>query len=108
MRGLLKEWLGEAGYRVREVIPRDVKREGTEDLIIASVYMPKHGGVQLLREVQSAHPGIPVIAISAQFRSGLAGAGTTARMLGVQQVLAKPLSRNDLLDAVRAIIGAPS
>jgi hypothetical protein len=29
-------------------------------------------------------------------------------MLGVQRVLAKPLNRSDLLEAVRAIIGAPS
>jgi hypothetical protein len=27
-------------------------------------------------------------------------------MLGVQQLMAKPLSRGDLLEAVRAIIGA--
>ena len=69
MRALLREWLSEAGYRVREVVPRGVQRGGTEDLVIASVYMPKHAGAELLREVQSAHPGTPVIAISAQFRS---------------------------------------
>jgi CheY-like chemotaxis protein len=108
MRALLKEWLSEAGYRVREVVPRGVQRGGTEDLVIASVYMPKHAGAELLREVRSAHPGTPVIAISAQFRSGLPAAGTTAQLLGVQRVLAKPLSRGDLLGAVQAIIGAPS
>lgn len=108
MRALLKEWLCEAGYRVREVVPGDVKRGGTEDLVIMSVYMPKHAGVQLLREVRAAHPGTPLIAISAQFSPGLSAAGTTVQMLGVQRALAKPLSRGDLLDAVRAIIGAPS
>jgi CheY-like chemotaxis protein len=108
MRALLKEWLSEAGYRVREVAPRGVQRAGTEDLVIASVYMPKHAGAQLVREVQAAHPGTPLIAISGQFRSGLSAAGATAQMLGVQRVLAKPLTRGDLLDAVRAIIGAPS
>jgi DNA-binding response OmpR family regulator len=108
MRALLKEWLSEAGYRVHEVAPRGVQREGTEDLVIASVYMPKHAGAQLLRKVQAAHPGTPVIAISGQFRSGLSAVGTTAQMLGVQRVLAKPLTRDDLLEAVRAIIGTPS
>jgi CheY-like chemotaxis protein len=108
MRALLKEWLSEAGYRVREVAPRGVQRAGTEDLVIASVYMPKHAGAQLVREVQAAHPGTPLIAISGQFRSGLSAAGATAQMLGVQRVLAKPLTRGDLLEAVRAIIGAPS
>ena len=108
MRALLKEWLSEAGYRVRETAPHEVQRGGTEDLVIASVYMPKQAGAQLLREVQAAHPGAPLIAISGQFRSGLSALGTTAQMPGVQRVLAKPLTRGDLLEAVRAIIGAPS
>jgi CheY-like chemotaxis protein len=108
MRTLLKEWLSEAGYRVHEVTPRGVQRGDTEDLVIASVYMPKNAGAQLLRAVQAAHPGTPLIAISGQFRSGLSAVGTTAQMLGVQRVLAKPLTRGDLLEAVRAIIGEPS
>ncbi len=108
MRALLKEWLSQAGYRVRDAVPRGVQRGGTEDLVIASVYMPKQAGAQLLREVQAAHPGTPLIAISGQFRSGLSAAGTTAQMLGVQQVLAKPLTRGDLHEAVRAVMGAPS
>jgi DNA-binding response OmpR family regulator len=108
MRALLKEWLSEAGYRVCEGAPRGVACAGTEDLVIASVYMPKCAGAQLMRDVQAAHPGTPVIAISGQFRSGLPAAGTTAQMLGVQRVLAKPLTRGDLLEAVRAMIGAPS
>jgi len=107
-RNLLREWLGEAGYRVRSGALREAENGRPADLVIASVYMPKCGGAQLLREVQAAHPGTPVIAISGQFRSGLSAVGTTAQMLGVQRVLAKPLTRDDLLEAVRAIIGAPS
>ena len=84
-----------------------MRRGGAEDLVIASVYMPKHAGAQLLREVQAAHPGAPLIAISGQFRSGLSAAGATAQMPGVQRVLAKPLTRRDLLEAVRGIIGQP-
>ena len=108
MRALLEEWLREAGYRVHEAASRGVQCGGTEDLVIASVYMPKQAGAQVVREVQAAHPGTPLIAISGQFRSGLSAVGATAQMLGVQQVLAKPLTRGDLLEAVRAIIGAPS
>jgi DNA-binding response OmpR family regulator len=108
MRGLLREWLSAAGYGVHEAGPRGVPSGGTEDLVIASVYMPKQAGAQLLREVQAAHPGTPLIAISGQFRSGLSVAGAAAQMPGVQRVLAKPLTRGDLLEAVRAIIGQPS
>jgi len=107
MRALLTEWLSQAGYRVREAVRRGVQRGGSEDLVIADVYTPKQAGGQMLREIQAAHPGTPLIAISGQFRSGLSAAGTTAQMPGAQRVLAKPLTRGDLLEAVRAIIGAP-
>ena len=50
--------------------------------------MPKQAGAQL-REVQAAHPGAPLIAISGQFRAGLSTAGATAQTLGVQRVIAK-------------------
>ena len=104
MCALLQEWLRTAGYRVRAGAPHG----GTADLVIVSIYMPKHAGAQLVREIQSAHPGTPLIALSGQFRSGLSAVGATAQALGVQQVIAKPLTRSDLLEAVRAIIGVPN
>jgi DNA-binding response OmpR family regulator len=108
MRALLEEWLSQAGYRVRGAVPGGGHPAGTEDLVIASVYRPRDTGAQTLRAVRAAHPGTPIIAISGQFRSGLCAPGVTAQMPGVEQVLAKPLTRGELLGAVRAIIGAPS
>jgi len=105
-RNLLREWLGEAGYRVRNGALREAQ-DSPPDLVIASVYMPKQSGSRWVRDVQAAHPGTPLIAISGQFRSGLCAAGPTARALGVQQVIAKPLIRADLLAAVRGMIGTP-
>jgi DNA-binding response OmpR family regulator len=108
MRALMHEWLSEAGYRVRAG-PRDRTGDpGRAGLVIVSVYMPKHSGPQLVREIQAAHPGTPLIAISGQFRAGLSTVGATAQTLGVQQVIAKPFTCADLLAAVRAIVGAPS
>ena len=107
MRALLQEWLGKAGYRVRVGPPGRMRDPGTAALVIVSVYMPKHSGPQLVREIQAAHPGTPLIAISGQFRAGLSTVGATAQTLGVQQVIAKPFTCADLLVAVRAIIGPP-
>jgi DNA-binding response OmpR family regulator len=104
MRTLLREWLSEAGYRVQFPGEREVPSDSRADLVIASVYMPKHTGVQYVRAIRSAHPGAPMIAISGQFRSGMSQDGAAARALGVQQVIAKPLVRTDLLEAVRAMI----
>jgi len=111
MRALLEEWLSKAGYIVHAAASHEpsggpaVGRPA--DLIIVSVYMPKQAGAQLVRKIQAIHPGTPVIAISGQFFAGLTANGAIARSLGVQQAIAKPLNRLDLLAAVRALIGAP-
>jgi len=106
-RTLLEQWLGEAGYRVHTTTPRESGPRVTPDLVIVNVSKPKQAGLQCIQSIQAAHPDAPIIAISAQFRSGLSASGATARSLGVRQVIAKPLVRTDLLGAVRDIIGAP-
>jgi DNA-binding response OmpR family regulator len=105
MRDLLQEWLTAAGYYVRIAAQRGLPSDGRADLVVASVYMPKHAGAEFVRNISAAHPGTPIIAISGQFRSGLCQAGSTAEALGVQQVIAKPLIRSDFVKSVRAIIG---
>jgi DNA-binding response OmpR family regulator len=113
MRALLAEWLNKAGYHVHAVASHDLRNNrlgqilASADLVIVSVSMPKHAGGQLVREIQAVHPGTPVIAISGHFLPGLTANGAIAQTLGVQQVIAKPLTRNDLLSAVRAMIGTP-
>ncbi len=104
-RALLWQWLGEADYRVHNGTPCGREDQCPADLVIVNVYMPKHAGAQCIRGIRAAHPNTPLIAISAQFRPGLSAAGATAQTLGVQQVIAKPLVRADLLEAVRAVIG---
>jgi CheY-like chemotaxis protein len=105
MRGLLTEWLTAAGYAVHRQAPRAPAPERRADLIIVDLFMPRQAGVDVVRSVQQAHPGIPLIAISAQFRAGLDGSWWAARALGVRQLIAKPFTRSDLLRAVQAVIG---
>jgi DNA-binding response OmpR family regulator len=104
-RTLLREWLREAGYGICLGTIRDANCKS--DLVIVSVFMPKHAGALWIGDIKRAHPGTPVIAISGQFRSGLSAGGATAQSLGVQQVIAKPLIHRDLLEAVQGIIGVP-
>src|ERR1035441_9991022 len=107
MRCLLAEWLSDAGYRIRGSARPTVQSEVNLDLVILSIYMPKHAGAQLVNEIRAAHPGTPLIALSGQFRCGLSTAGATAQTLGVAQVIAKPLTRDALLQAIHAMIGLP-
>src|ERR1700722_16828329 len=97
MRALLEEWLSEAGYLVHANASHDLQSGTPADLVIVSVYMPKHVGAQLVRKIQAFHPGAPVIAISGQFFAGLTANGAIAQTLGVQQAIAKPLNRLELL-----------
>ena len=106
-RALLEQWLGEAGYRVRVGAACGAGPQTHSDLVIVNVSMPKQAGRQCIRHIREAHPQAPLIAISAQFRSGLSASGATAQALGVLKVIAKPLVRSELLEAVRGIIGEP-
>ena len=101
IRGLLTEWLTGAGYAVRE---RGAAPAGV-DLVIVDLYMPRQAGGDAVRAVQQAHPGTPVIAMSAQFRPGLDCSAGAAHALGVDKLVCKPFTREDLLGAVRALIG---
>ena len=108
MRGLLREWLAGAGHTVSEAGPRDGVPAEAIGLVIVDLYMPREAGARIIRAVQRSHPGTPVIAISGQFRPGLAATSPVARALGAARILAKPFSREDLLLAVQAIIGPPT
>ncbi len=105
-RALLQEWLSHAGYRVRVGRTHDAHLDRPADLVIVNVYMPKDAGARWVSDIKAAHPDTPIIAISGQFRSGLCADGATAKTLGVHQVIAKPLMRAELLDAVLCIVGA--
>jgi DNA-binding response OmpR family regulator len=107
MRALLVEWLSGAGYRVQISAPLGIQPAGTVDLVIVSISSPKHAGARQIEDIQAAYPGIPLIALSGQFRGGLSSVGGTARSLGVAQVIAKPLTRDELLEAINAMIGPP-
>ena len=103
MRFLLREWLRGAGYRVRDSVPRSDEATGV-DLVIVSTTMPKRDSDALLGLVQRVHPRTPIIALSSRARSGMSSNGPAARALGVERVVAKPLTRNELLAAVRAVL----
>ena len=104
MSALLSDCLTEAGYRVRTAGSGEAEA-GAPDLLIVDVYMPRSAGPEMLREARAAHPETPIIAISGQFCSGSVAC---AEALGVKRVVPKPFKRDELLEAVRAVIGPPA
>jgi DNA-binding response OmpR family regulator len=107
MYGLLREWLTRAGYRVRGPSAR-FDPSVRFDLVIVSIKAPKGEGDARIQALQREHAAVPIIGLTCRARSGLSCEGETARALGVDWVMAKPLTRYALLAAVEALIGSAS
>jgi DNA-binding response OmpR family regulator len=108
MHGLLCEWLSGAGHIVRDATKTHDRASRRPDLVIVSISCPKREIDMLMRVVRSVHPGTPIVALSSQARLGLSSNGGLARELGVERVMAKPLTRKELVGAVDAILTARS
>ena len=105
MRGMLAEWLAEAGYRVREAEngtkALQMLRIRPADLLISDMDMPGRGGAQTIDEARRMLPGLTVIAISGGARDDRQNWKAKALKLGAAKALAKPFERRDLLAAVK-------
>jgi DNA-binding NtrC family response regulator len=107
IRGLLAEWLGGAGHAVAVHDRIDAMSDDAADLMIVDIVRPRQGGCSKLRDLQTARPRTPVIAISGQFAASSTGA-STACSLGVRRVIGKPFTREQLLRVVGDVLAAPS
>jgi DNA-binding response OmpR family regulator len=107
MRSLLAEWLTAEGYSVSALRDDDLQAGTPTELVIVDVYMPRHLGAERLRKTREAYPGVPIIAMSGQFRADVECDGRAAQALGVHGVIAKPFGRETLLGAVRFVVGPP-
>ncbi len=112
LRELLGDWLLAAGYRVALA---SEGRAGIDDakaerpaLVVTDMCMPGTGGAAVISEMTRTCPGIPVIAISAHFRSGAGVTPEQARELGAARAIAKPFRRSDIVGAVMELAGPPS
>jgi CheY-like chemotaxis protein len=112
MRELLAEWLLAAGYRVGTAAEGAAgiadARACRPALVVTDIHMPGTGGAAVIREVGRIYPGMPIIAISAHFRSDHGLSPAAAAALGAARTLAKPFGRKDMLGAVVELVGSPA
>jgi DNA-binding response OmpR family regulator len=112
---LLREWLAEAGYAVATeldargaaVHPADPQRRRSFNLVIVDVPYPRVWRSDPLQTRAAAQSAAPVLALSATFHSSVERSGEVARSLGVAGVLAKPLRREALVNAVHELSRQP-
>jgi CheY-like chemotaxis protein len=109
-RNMLSETLRDAGYEVLEA------RDGAEglksyhehgtDLIITDLIMPEKEGLETIQEFRRIDPEIKIIAMSGGGRHGPYDYLKIAKSFGARQVLAKPFSRQEILNAVEQVLEA--
>lgn len=109
LRELLADWLQAAGYGVATA-PEGATgiaeaRAHRPALVVTDINMPGMGGTTVISELKRLYPGLPVIAISAHFRSNHGLEAEEALRLGASLTLAKPFKRREMVDAVTRLAG---
>jgi DNA-binding NtrC family response regulator len=79
-------------------------RQSPTSLVITDMVMPVKDGLKMIMELERESPKVPVIAISG---GGVIDAErylTLAESIGTRMTLTKPVSKQDLIDAVNAAL----
>lgn len=110
LRGLLQLMLKREGYEVDAAANgeegMDIFRKKPADLVITDILMPGKGGLGVLLELQRDFPQAKTIAISGGFKGASGDNLAITQVLGVQRTLTKPFEQQDLLKAVKQVLGS--
>ena len=102
LRDALEATLAGAGYSVHAADDADNAREKlarqVPDLVVSDVCMPGRNGFDLLADLQSLHPELPVVLITAY---GTVEDAVAAMQRGAVDYLVKPFEADALLEIVR-------
>jgi signal transduction histidine kinase len=104
IREICRSYLESEKHHVREASDGDEALNwlGSErfDLLLMDVKMPGRGGLSVLREMQHAHGGTPVVLMTGVVRSAPEAQGIYPNLVAV---LRKPFRRNDLMDVLARV-----
>jgi DNA-binding NtrC family response regulator len=109
-RGVMKEMLSRSGYDVLTAangkIGIGLYREKRPDLVITDVIMPDKDGAEVIFELQKEFPDVKIIVMTG---GGQGDAQTYLKSIiaysNVKYGFEKPFAMNDLLKAVKELIG---
>jgi DNA-binding NtrC family response regulator len=105
LRDSLRRTLHKEGYTIMDASEggRGLKQLGCSpvDLVLLDMFMPEKDGLETIGELHRTHPGIRIIAMSGGGFNGTVDVLHVAKKLGARRTLAKPFTREQLLDAVR-------
>jgi CheY-like chemotaxis protein len=110
VRRALRKILTRAGYDVVEAADGTagvaLQHNAPADVIITDIFMPGLDGLQTMRQLKREGSLVKVIAVSGGDQTGTIDLKEHAKLLGAFKVLAKPFEMQDVLDAVKAALGA--
>ena len=78
------------------------------DLVITDIVMPEKDGIETITDLKRHHPAVKVIAISGGERRPEGVSKNylhSAKLLGANRAMQKPIANEDLLEAVRELLG---
>jgi len=77
------------------------------DLVVTDIYMPEMDGLEFLMRVREAFPETRVVAMSGGGFLGKDLVLKAAEILGAREILAKPFTAQEVLEAVERALAAP-
>ncbi len=109
VRGAIRRTLEPLGHAVLEAddgaVGLALLADRGADLVITDIFMPGQDGIVTVRQIRKQYPGVRIIAISGGDTSGRMDLRQDAKLLGAAATLAKPFEREDLVQAVEAVLG---
>jgi len=108
VRAFLQKVLADAGYAV--LVAEDgnqalkMVRAQRFDLVLTDLVMAEKEGIEIIRSMRQELPDLKIIALSGAFGGGFLKA---AKRLGANSTLAKPVAPEQLIAAVRGVLGLP-
>lgn len=80
-------------------------RQSGADLVVTDIQMPEKNGIEVVLELRSFAPTIPVVAMSGGSRSADLDLLGDVKLLGAVALLQKPFRFDELIAAVTAALG---
>jgi CheY-like chemotaxis protein len=104
LRDSLRRTLRREGYTVLEAAEGGeglkVLKSHPVDVVLVDLFMPGKEGLETIGELRRSHPGIKIIAMSGGGKKGHMDVLKAAKLMGARRTLAKPFTREQLLEAV--------
>jgi len=83
-----------------------VFRDERPDVVITDIIMPEQEGIGTILKIPCERPEVKIIAISGGDSTGSLNLLGDAKLLGADRAFHKPLKPEELLEAVRELLGA--